>query len=293
MRFGFQHYHMRLLFYSLILAIALSACNWINPSEEIPSYVRIDSISFSATGTQGTASQSIVDAWVYIDGENAGVYELPCTFPVLKTGNCRIQVFPGIKLDGISATRAIYPFMKSWEGNFDLLENSITIISPAVTYAGNLEFEVIEDFESGGITFSETVYSDTILMRSSDPGEVFEGGYSGKIVVDTDHPLADVKSNDAFLLPQGGAYNFLELNFKTDVAVGVGVIANDGTQSVYHPVVGLNPTTTWKKIYINLSPVVSRETSSYSFYVFFRINLPDDMSVATFSVDNIKLIHVQ
>lgn len=284
---------MRLFFYAFILAIVLSACNWINPSEEVPSYIHIDSIAFSSNSTQGTSSQNITDAWVYIDGKNMGVYEMPCTFPVLKSGTCNVQVFPGIKLDGIAATRAIYPFMKSWSGDFNLKLDSTITISPAVTYTDDIEFEVIEDFESGGVTFSETTLSDTILLRTTEVGEVFEGGYSGKMVVDTYHPQADVKSNDAFVLPQGGAYNFLEINFKTDVVVGVGVIANDGTQSVYHPVVGLNPTTTWKKIYINLSPVVSRETSSYSFYVFFRINLPDDMSVATFCVDNIKLIHVQ
>lgn len=286
---------MRLFFYSLFLAMVLSACNWINPSEEVPSYIHIDSIAFSSNSTQGTASQNISDAWVYIDGEKMGVYELPCTFPVLKSGSCDVQVFPGIILDGISATRAIYPFMKSWRSDYNLLADSVVTVSPSTTYADSLEFEVIEDFEGGGIVFSNTTFSDTVILRTSDimSGDVFEGAYSGKVVVDTEHPMADIKTNDSFVLPQGGAYNFLEINFKTSASVGFGVIANTGSQSVYHPVVGLNPTETWKKMYINLSPVVSRENEANSFFVYFRVTLPDNVSSATFYVDNIKLIHVQ
>lgn len=278
---------------AIILLLFSTSCDWINPSEEIPSYVQIDSIAFSVIGSQGSADQNLVDAWVYIDGENAGVYELPCTFPVLKNGNVDIQIFPGIKLNGISATRGIYPFVNSYSISATLQQDSVLHVQPTSTYASNLEFEIIEDFESGGLLFSGSTLSDTSIDRTNDPLDVFEGSYSGIIELDETRPLADIKSIDAFALPQGGAYNFIELNFKTDVETAVGVIANVGSQSIYHAVMVLNPTDVWKKIYINISPVVNRESQASSFFIFFRAELPDDATTATVYLDNIKLIHAE
>jgi hypothetical protein len=83
------------------------------------------------------------------------------------------------------------------------------------------------------------------------------------------------------------------LNFKTDVETAVGVIANVGSQSIYHAVMVLNPTDVWKKIYINISPVVNRESQASSFFIFFRAELPDDATTATVYLDNIKLIHAE
>ena len=224
---------MRTTFFVSVIVLLLStSCDWINPSEEIPSYISIDSIAFSVIGSQGTVDQDLIDAWVFIDGEKVGVYELPCTFPVLNSGDVDIQVFPGIKLNGISATRAIYPFVNSYTITETLMEDSVLHVKPTSTYASDLDFEIVEDFESGGLVFSGSTLSDTSIDRTNESANVFEGSYSGVVVVDEDHPIADIKSISSFVLPQSGAYNFIEMNFKTDVEVAVGVIGNTGTQSI-------------------------------------------------------------
>lgn len=284
---------MRGKFIILALLAVNSGCNWINPSEETPSYIRIDEFSFTSGSGEGTDHQNFTDAWVYVNGEKIGTYPLPCEFPVLNSGDAEIQVFPGIKLDGISATRSIYPFATSYTTSATLIKDSVTKINPASSYVTDLTFEVNEAFESGGISFSGTSYSDTNIYRTSDPGVFYEDGgtASGIISLTQERSIADIKSNDAFDLPTLGQYNFLELHFKTDVEVQVGLIANTGTQSVYHAVVVLNPTDTWKKIYINFTPLVTREYDASSFYVFFRAVLPDDMTSGNIYLDNIKLIH--
>ncbi|PLW92191.1 MAG: hypothetical protein C0592_12020 [Marinilabiliales bacterium] len=285
---------MRTSFIAIIIVLLFStSCDWINPSEEIPSYIQIDSIGFSVIGSQGSADQNFVDAWVYVNGESVGAYELPCTFPVLASGDVDIQVFPGILLNGISATRGIYPFVSDFEVSATLVEDSILHIYPTSTYNTDLEFEIIEDFESGGLVVTGSSLSDTTIERTSDPALVYEGSYSGVISLDEEHPVADIKTINDFVLPQSGAYNFIEMNFKTDVETAVGVIANIGTQSVYHPVMVLNTTDTWKKIYVNISPVVTRESQASSFYIFIRAELPDGESTATVYLDNIKIIHAQ
>ena len=87
------HYTMRYFVLILLAAVALTSCNWINPSEETPSFIRVESIDFSTSSTQGTDSQNFVDAWIYIDGKSVGAYELPCTLPVLAEGEHTLRLF--------------------------------------------------------------------------------------------------------------------------------------------------------------------------------------------------------
>ena len=284
---------MKLFAVLFLTAVIVTSCNWINPSEETPSFVKVESISFTSSSTEGTDNQNFADAWVYIDGEKIGAFEMPLTFPVLKEGSHSIQIFPGIKLNGISNTRAIYPFVKPWEATVNLVKDSVTIIYPATTYDDNLQFRVIEGFEDAGMTINSTSLSDTIMLRTSEPTEVFEGSFSGLLAVDTQHDTIDVRSNSSYVLPQTGAYIFLEMNFKTEAPLAVGVISNTSGYSVYHPIVVFNETSTWKKVYVNLTPVVNREYNADSFFFFFRMELPDGMSSAKAYIDNVKLIHAE
>ena len=77
-----------LIFPLLVLILTLSACDLINPDEDAPGFIQVDSITFNPSPTAGTtgssASTNIKDVWVYIDNEFQGVYELPAKFPVLK-----------------------------------------------------------------------------------------------------------------------------------------------------------------------------------------------------------------
>ena len=105
-----KFYRFDVLFLSFIF-LSLSSCEIYNPSEDEPSYIHIDSISLTTDYTAyGTASHKITDAWVYVDNELIGAFELPANVPVLKSGVHNINIRPGIKLNGIAATRSYYPF---------------------------------------------------------------------------------------------------------------------------------------------------------------------------------------
>lgn len=69
----------------------------------VPSYIHIEKIDVSTVyELYGSDSHKITDAWVYVDGDLQGIYELPATFPILATGQHTIMVRPGIKLNGIA-----------------------------------------------------------------------------------------------------------------------------------------------------------------------------------------------
>ena len=86
----------------LFSSIVLSSCNNFKGSQEIPAYIHIDTFLFTTNyGLEGAASHKITDAWLYIDDDIQGCYELPATIPVLERGNHRVTIIPGIKLNGI------------------------------------------------------------------------------------------------------------------------------------------------------------------------------------------------
>jgi hypothetical protein len=82
----------------------LFSCNKFDGDQTIPSYIHIDKITVvdNPTLNEGSLSNKITDAWVYVDEELIGAFELPATFPVLKKGKHKISIHPGIKLNGIS-----------------------------------------------------------------------------------------------------------------------------------------------------------------------------------------------
>ena len=78
---------------------------------ETPSYLNIEKIDLLiSNASQGTVSNKISDAWVFADDNFLGVYEMPATFPVLINGVHSLKIIPGIKDNGIAASRVQYPF---------------------------------------------------------------------------------------------------------------------------------------------------------------------------------------
>ncbi len=275
----------------LFSGMFFSACSWFDKDVEIPSYIRIESFEFQALPGEGTSSHNIVDAWVFVDGQKIGAFQLPATIPVLASGNSELIVFPGIELNGTAATRAVYTFYSQYSVTTNLIPDSVIEISPQSTYIENLKFEFIEDFESVGVVFEKTSRSDTILNKIDDSTHVFEGDYCGEIFIDAERDFFEVTSIDSYELPQGGGFTFVELNCKNTIPFTVGVFANEYTFSTQHPIVVVTPSDKWKKIYVNLTPTVSRLQSAIDFNVFITAYLEEGTAEGQIWIENIKLIH--
>ena len=87
----------------LFLLILLS-CEKVD-TNTIPGFIKINDISLNSN-----ISTNITDAWVYIDDNLQGVYELPTNFPILEEGIHKLRIKAGIKDNGIGGTRIPYPF---------------------------------------------------------------------------------------------------------------------------------------------------------------------------------------
>ncbi len=284
--------------YFLILVIlstifALASCNLKNDEDLIPSYIHIDSISLvdNITISEGSLSHNITDAWVYVDEQLIGMFELPATIPVLKEGKVAVRIDPGIKLNGISGTRVPYPHYTRWEDkNVVLTKKEVVNLQPQVMYKTDLEFPWRENFERDSVRIRENNADTVIMVVPSD--EAFEGQGHGKVVLEGERILYEATSDTSYVLPRNtNRFIFLELNFKTNRPVTVGVYAiNPATQSP-RGIVTLNKTDTWKKIYINLTTTVINTSFATRYKIFFHTSRTPEEEPTIFEVDNIKLIY--
>lgn len=269
------------------------SCELINPDETIPSFIQIDSIDVESNNPQeeGSVSHKISDAWVYIDDELIGSYELPATIPILKDGTHRMTIRAGIKSNGILSTRPYYPFYEPIVyDNFKLIKDSIIKVKPVTHYSSGAKIAWKEAFEDAGISLINATDDTTSLLITSNPALVFEGRNSGYIKILQNDTSFFFRSTDTYKLPISG-FSYLELNYKNNNKFMVGLIAIINGSSVPLPVLILNRSDKWNKIYINLTMTVNNYISATDFYIFVSSAKEPDVTEPCIYLDNIKLVY--
>lgn len=274
-----------------ICCISFFSCEVINRDEEIPSYLHIDSLTVKTDyPTQGTASHKITDAWVYIDDNPIGAFELPATFPILNEGTHQLKIFAGIKENGISSTRIIYPFYKVHSttvnlkrgetANYSLYSSPIEYI-----YEDSIDYLWLEKFEGSGISMTKGTNSDTAMVYSSS--DIIEST-KGVAILDGGKDYFEGVSSVSFFKPSNTNTTFLELNYKSNNDFSVGIYPSNNL-SLPYTALNIRSTDTWKKIYIKLNSQLKQINSS-KYYVFIQMQKGASISTAELSIDNIKLL---
>ncbi len=285
-----------LSFVIVALLVAFGSCRKFEGDQSIPAYLRIDSASLQTDYSQfGSNTHKITDSWVYVNDQLIGAFEHPATFPVLARGDNKLEIRPGIKLNGISATRVPYPFYRPFIlTDFTFFEDSIVSVSPEFIYYDNTLIPWKEDFEDISISLEKTARSDTTIRKTAphDPDAYSSehSAYSGLIHLKGSVKTFQIATAESFALPGLGRPVFLEIDYKCDKPFGVGLIVEEFGTITFLPLVIVNTSEIWNKIYINLGPNISLYSSSARFKPYFEGNL-DSEEEARFFFDNIKLVH--
>lgn len=289
--------HFTLLFVAFTLMIAFSSCRKFEGDQTIPAYLRIDSARLQTDYFQfGSNTHKITDSWVYVNDQLIGAFEHPAVFPVLARGTNKLEIRPGIKLNGISATRVPYPFYRPYIiPDFEFFEDSIVSASPDFVYYDNTLMPWKEDFEDVSISLEKTSRSDTTIRKTlpNDPNAFTSehSAFSGFIHLKQAVQTFQIATSNSFALPGLGRPVFLEIDYKCDKPFGVGLIVEEFGTITFLPLVIVNTSETWNKIYINLGPNISLHSSSARFKPYFEASLDADEEEARFYFDNIKLLH--
>ena len=103
---------------SIIFCLMISlfvACQ--DSPDDIPFRFDIQSVTLNTSSDQGTSSHNIKDVWVFNEGVDVGVFELPSEIPLIPVDereSSDIQISPGVRNNGINSATIIYPFYTSF-----------------------------------------------------------------------------------------------------------------------------------------------------------------------------------
>ena len=287
----------------LIPVFLFNSCDKFEGDQTSPSYIRIDSIGFgSEYDTEGTGKQDILDVWVYVNDQTIGAFEMPVEIPVLQQGSCRVEIWPGIKLNGISATRAPYPFFEPIvHEEIELVPDHLVSLGGTSAYRENTDFLWMEDFEDHILVLIPAPQSDTGIYRTAPghPGAFIDenSAYSGVVTLTGENDYMLLQTDDGegggFLL-KGGDYAFMEMHFRSDETVIIGMFIRQASGEIEtRPFIGLNPTREWKKIYVNFTPVIADNPGATDFKVYLESRKTDEAPQVAIMFDNLKFLSRQ
>ncbi len=279
------------LFVLVVLASSYTSCELINPEEQIPSFLRIDSFLLSTNAsTEGNPASQFTDAWVYNDEKLVGIYELPAIVPILKAGEANIRIRGGIKLNGQVGSRIPNLFTKDYQATLELFPDSQLHVNPTLQFNSWVNFDWLEDFDGSGVSLSQTTISEGDLIRV-DGAEAYDG-QSLKLSLNADQFLFECKKVGEIPIPGGGTPVIMEFTYRCNTALYVGLYSRDQTGIKQNRIIILNPTETWNHIYINLTEVVSSDPNFIGHQPYFGFLTNEEISGESFVyLDNIRLLH--
>ena len=283
---------------SAILILGLNSCDIINPEEQIPSYVQVDDITLfipnGNAGTLGSDSENITDVWLYVDNQLIGAFELPALIPVLAQGSQNIKAFAGIKVNGISNDRRVYPFYAYYEVNMELIPGAVNELNPVVEYISEALAIDQERFEDIGFLFVRSAGSDTLVDRISNPDPEFDYLQEsvGVVYMDEERPHFKIESNMDLNIAYADP-TYVEFDYKCNNEFIFGL---KGIQpsNVEVGLIGMNPklddqgNPTWNKMYIDISNAVDLIGNGTEIELYFEGQLSGTEGYVM--IDNVKII---
>ena len=287
---------MRLFSYLISLFFLLSACVKNNPD---PAWLQVNEWTISTNPSlslaEGELTENISDAWVYINDELIGVFQVPFKIPILKEGNATFKIYPAIKNNGISATKKIYPFLKEYVINGTLVKNQVFTVNPTTQYKDNLDFW-IEDFEDASFSITDDPNTSAANMNTANDNlQWFNGNAYGKVVLNSiDSTWIAFTSEPYMVLPKGQEC-YLEIDYKVTNNLTTGLIYVTSSSTVNNVNIRLNAqnpdVAVWKKIYIDLRELIGNSPSGSIFSQSFIASLDEGNTEGIILIDNIKVIH--
>jgi hypothetical protein len=292
--------------------ICSPGCNTINPAEQVPTYIHIDSFHFVQTNPQANydfaisttareaspapISHQINVAWVYYNNNPVGIFDLPATFPIITNGTSGIlEVYPGILADGENNDIVNYSSFNTPDTfTFSTQPGKVINHTPVTGYTSGVNIGVISNFEDPKTGFGPcdgTTLGIKKLDKNLYPDSVFwDGGqYSGMIALYA--PTVDSAIDSSFSFPIASGVAYIEFDYNTTVDVYIGLQANESNliSSTPYYLTGIYPNTGWQKFYLEVDGFTAN-TQGTSYNLYIKAVLPSGQTSGRLLIDNIQIV---
>jgi hypothetical protein len=283
---------MRWSWMAILLLMSWAGCDF--QSDELPHMIHVPAIGLETSQQEGTESARIEEVWVYTETDVYGAFPLPADIPwPMTNGPATLRFLPGIRANGVSATRQPYPFFESL--NWDLVPEpgGRDTVMWTTAYNDFAQVFVVEDFELAN-RFSESNTSTAEILRVTEPEWVFEGEASGRAELTPTEALLVAATNEQQLELNADGPVWLEMDFSCNQGFAIGLEAHNLVEVTRTPILVLNPTEgEWKKIYLDLGPVVRSSTSAAWFEISLDANYDGSVDTAWLALDNLKIVQYE
>lgn len=275
-------------FLPVFLAAALSflvSCKKEKLKSNAASFIVVNEAVVTSTSPTMADSHKITDIWLYVDDKFQGIYPIGSVMPIMNKGTANVRLYGGIVNNGIAGTRLPYTFYNPYiySGSFEA-GKTYTII-PTFEYRSGIQIQD-DPFLPSGSYYQPS--GDITPVMISDPAKVWGGSGNSIYMTVTDaKPQAMLKTSTALALPLGGSDVYLEMDYKCNHEITVGVIGGAAEQ---RSALTLRPTSTWNKVYISLTSVVSAQPTYVSYQVFVQAIKQPSAPNAEIYLDNLRLV---
>ena len=286
----------------IVVVFVVNSCVKNNPD---PAWIKIEpwnlEVNSDLNGAEGALTSNFKNAWVFADGKLIGVFELPAKVPILSEGSVKLQIYPTIENNGISATKKVYPFVEQYEVTVNLVKNETIVLNPVTRYKTMTKFWIENFDDSFNFKFETDVNSMASLIYGNDPQYLKWGtGYGLINLTPTDSTfLAYTKDsqNQTFSTWPKGQEIYLEIDYINTNSLVTGLIELSSQAITNHPNIQLNGQNigaqVWKKIYIDLREIVSGTPTAEYYKIYLQAALQSGGLPRDVIIDNVKLIYFQ
>ena len=280
--------------YSLLIIVLITVfggCDDFRNPDQIPAFLYIDYPTKSPGIGQGASTHNITEAYLYINDEFLGAYTPGRSYPVLNTGNTKITIFFGIRMNNLDEMPNIYNIYGRYEVMMNFEPGRTDTIRPDARYASAANFVYVEDFEGPHI-YTTDLDDDPLTSLQLTPGGPAEGNQCGVLTVTETNPVTQVGTEQQYLISTIGNPVFMEIDYKGNTDLYIGLIGYDNV-SIPLPFlkIQLFPRSDWRKVYIELTEeIIQLRKQNFRFTLLAVYNPTLNIAEQQVFVDNIKLI---
>lgn len=261
-----------------------------------PTYLRIDEFTLDPNidVNYGQLTHAFLDVYVYLNGQNYGVFPLPCVIPLNLEGPYELRLMPAVRSNGQSGAKIRYPFVEHHVQAVNFQRLDTVRIQPRTKYYSTTQVWY-EDFEDPAIQIESTPLSMVNMSRSNDPSILEErnGNFFGLVQLTSDNSIWDARTNASWSIPVSRPA-FIEIDFYNTNSIQTGLRSSNmgGVHNMQHVLIVPQPADDlrWRKMYIDISQLVVAAGPG-NIFNFLLTSILDQGSSATVAIDNIKLVY--
>ncbi len=294
-----SYYIKALLFISVFgfANLLFLSCEF-DPPEPIPGYLSVQEVHLKTTKGQGAPTHLIKDLWIILDsvGEH-GIYPVGGKIPVIADGKKKLDIFPGIRVNGVKNESIIYEPYKPIFLTHDFTPGKVDTLRLEFSYVDRARFPLIEDFESTVNWRTLDTNALAIQKWSKVPAsDTVNGHFEGLLRLSSDSLQNRAELVQGEWLPGVDFINkkvYLEVDVQSAHAqMAFGFQIKDGQQTFKTLNAFILPDSigNWRKFYFDFTNVLKPNERKYFRVLFFTSLDTDLFQRAEIKMDNLKIV---